>query len=122
IGEENICLGGSAIWTASGGDSYVWSTSETSNSITVSNAGTIIVTVTDFAGCTATASKTLNVFANPTAQISGEENICLGGSAIWTASGGISYVWSTSETSNSITVSNAGTVIVTVTDANGCTA
>src|SRR5690606_16116113 len=92
------------------------------SSITVSNASTVIVTVTDANGCTATAEKTLNNYPNPTASISGAEDICSGGSTIWIASGGSSFLWNTTDSGPALTVSTAGTYTVTITDLNGCTA
>src|SRR5690606_22706534 len=48
--------------------------------------------------------------------------ICYGDSTTLTASGGVDYLWNTSETTSSITVSPLATTTyeVLVTDANGC--
>ena len=121
-GDDNICVGGSATFTADGGVSYIWSSGQNTQSITVSNNITRVVTVTDANGCKATAEKTLIINANPTASISGDNSVCQGGSVTFTASGGVDYLWSTTETTQSIAVSSATPVRVTVTDANGCTA
>jgi len=47
--------------------------------------------------------------------------ICSNSSATLTASGGVSYVWSTNATTPAIAVATAGTYTVTATNANGCT-
>lgn len=121
-----ICNGGSTTLTASGGTTYLWSGTETTAAITVSptTTTTYTVTVTDANTCTATASGTVTINPNPTAAISpSPAAICNGSSSTLTASGGVSYVWSTTETTAAITVTPTTTSSydVTVTDANGCT-
>ncbi len=121
-----ICNGGTTTLTASGGTGYVWSTTETTAAITVNptTTTTYTVTVTDANTCTATASGTVTVNANPVAVINpAPAAICEGNSSTLTASGGVSYVWSTTETTAAITVTPAATTSydVTVTDANTCT-
>jgi hypothetical protein len=120
-GDNSVCQGGSVVFTATGGVSYAWSTGSTSSNITVSNSTPVTVTVTDANGCTDTETKTLTIHNNPTASISGDDSVCQGGSVVFTATGGVSYAWSTGSTSSNITVSNSTPVTVTVTDVNGCT-
>jgi len=123
-GVNAICAGTGTNLTASGGGTYVWNTGATTSVINVTPAvtTTYTVTVTNTNGCTGTASKILTVNPKPTAVISGDQNICLGESTILTASGGSTYLWSTTSTSASINVSPTTntTYSVTVTDANGC--
>ncbi|HLO53477.1 MAG TPA: gliding motility-associated C-terminal domain-containing protein, partial [Saprospiraceae bacterium] len=121
-GDSEICAGENSIFTANGGATYLWDTNETSSFITVSVAREYVVTVTDVNGCTATASRTLTVNPLPIASITGDNEICAGENSIFTANGGVTYLWDTNETSSFITVSVAREYIVTVTDVNGCTA
>lgn len=121
-GATVVCDGNSTILTASGGDSYSWSTGAATASVSVSAAGSYTVTVSDALGCTATTSATLTVNPLPTVTITGIDTIAQGGSSTFTANGGVSYVWSTTETTQSISVSNAAVYTVTATDANGCSA
>lgn len=76
-------------------------------------------------GASGTSTCSFNVIVNPmTAAINASAtSFCSGGSATLTASGGVSYLWSTGQTGPSITVSPAVTTTysVTVTDAYGCT-
>ena len=122
---SSICLGNSATLTASGGSTYLWSTSATSPSITVSPivTTTYTVTITSADGCSRTENSTVTVNPLPTAGISGNTTICNGDNTSLTASGGQSYLWSTNDNTASITVSPTAntTYTVTVTDANGCT-
>jgi hypothetical protein len=133
--DGTICAGSSATLTATGGTSYAWSTGATTASITPSPSSTTTytVTVTNANGCTATANQNLTVTAIPTPSISVTETsgttnndgvICNGSNVTLTASGGTSYVWSTSATTASISPSPSSTTTysVTVSNANGCTA
>jgi len=121
-GSTTFCQGGSVVLTASGGTGYVWSNAATTAAITVSTGGSYTVTVTNAAGCTATASQSVTVNALPTAVItpSGSTTFCEGGSVILTASGGTGYVWSNAATTIAITVSTGGSYTVTVTNTGGC--
>ncbi|MFZ1705263.1 MAG: hypothetical protein WAT79_13025, partial [Saprospiraceae bacterium] len=120
-GDNAVCQGSNATFTASGGTNYVWSSSEGTSSITVTDNTPRTVTITDANGCTDTETKTLTIHSNPTADIAGDNAVCQGANATFTASGGTNYVWSSSEGTSSITVSDNTPRTVTVTDANGCT-
>jgi phosphodiesterase/alkaline phosphatase D-like protein len=130
VNSAAVCSGGSATLTASpsGGTSpytYSWSNGATTQSISVSTAGTYSVTVTDSKSATASGSGTLTVNPPPTVSVNSAA-VCSGGSATLTASpsGGTSpytYSWNTGATTQSISVSTGGTYSVTVTDSKGCT-
>ncbi|MBK8425853.1 MAG: hypothetical protein IPL27_07750 [Lewinellaceae bacterium] len=94
-----------------------------SASITSTQAGNYIATLTDANGCSATKTITVTVNPQPNAAVSGTSTICSGGSTSLTASGGGTYLWNTGATSAVITVSPTSTTTytVTVTGANGCT-
>lgn len=120
------CTTTSITLVASGGGTYVWNGGSTSATLAVTTPGTYTVTVTGSNGCTATASQviTQNITA-PTASISATNNgelTCATTSITLTATGGGSYLWSTTATSSSIAVTSPGTYTVTVTSPNGCTA
>ncbi len=117
-GATTVCPNEQTLLTASGGVSYEWSNFATSNRVNV-GVGTYTVTATDENGCTAEASVTVTELVSPSASIEGDLTICAGESTTLTASGGVSYLWSTGETTQSIDVA-AGTYTVTVTDANAC--
>ncbi len=72
-------------------------------------------------GCDSLILQTnLHVTPAVNAIIDGDTEICSGDTTTLTALGGISYLWSTGINSNSIVVSGATTVSVTVTNAGGC--
>ncbi|MBK7244875.1 MAG: HYR domain-containing protein [Saprospiraceae bacterium] len=124
---KTICIGASATIATTGGISHKWSTGAVTTSINVSPSITTIYadTVTLAGGCKVVMVDTVNVVGLPTASISpSAPTICQGKSVGLTASGGVSYFWSTGESTSFITVSpsTSTTYVVTVTNANGCTA
>lgn len=117
-----ICPGMMKTLDAGAGyETYHWSTGAITQTISV-GPGTYSVTVTK-EGCTAlSGSVTVSYFSvtPPLISPSGSTVFCQGGGVTLTASGGVSYVWNTGETGNSIHVSAAGTYTVTAMDGNGC--
>lgn len=122
--DDTICSGSTKTLVASGGVDYVWSTTETTTSISVSPTADIeySVTVTDANGCFAADTVSISTFALPTGNAPADTAICAGDPATLTAIGGVSYVWSTGANVPTATVSPANTTTysVTTTDANGC--
>lgn len=106
---------------------YLWSNGATTEDLSGLGAGTYTVTVTSNGGCAASTSVTVtqptvinNAFVIP--------NILCNGAATGiidlTPSGGVgpyTYLWSNGAITQDIVNLIAGTYIVTVTDANGCT-
>ncbi len=119
----SICVGGSAILTAGGGTTYLWSTGETTTSITVTPGTTTSYTVTGTTGgCTGTAVATVSIITTLTITVN-SPSICAGTTATLTANNGTTYLWSTGQTINPITVSPATTASYTVVGTSGtCTA
>ena len=106
------------------GLTYEWSDASTQETLDVNAIGTYNVTVTDNNGCSATASTTVTEdLTEPTAGVN-SPSICIGDDATITATGGVSYLWNTNDSTPSISVNPAttSTYTVTVTGANGCTA
>jgi hypothetical protein len=93
--------------------------------VTGVNAGNTIITYTNANGCTATQTVTVN--ANPTANAGQDQTLCAGGNATLTgtANGGsapYTYSWNNGVQQGVPFPLNAtGTYTVTVTDGNGCT-
>lgn len=123
-GETAFCEGTSTTITAVGGVSYSWSTNSSSNSIHIAEPGTYYVTVMNSAGCQRIDSIAITTYATPTIDILGNTSICEGASEILSATGAISYQWSTGENGSSIAIvpTNTTTYTVTGTDINGCSA
>ena len=124
-GPNATCPGDQVTLTAKPDDmaSYVWSTGETTQSITAP-IGDYTVAMTSADGCEGNASHTVTAFPSVTASIEGDTEVCEGSPVTLTAyPDGMSYAWSTGETTRSITVTPdapSQTYEVTVTSADGC--
>jgi hypothetical protein len=103
------------------GSTYSWSTGATTQTITVSTAGTYSVLVTAPGGCTGTDTRVITVNPSPTVSIGNDTTFCQGGSVMYNAGNpGATYLWSNSATTQTITVTTSGTYSVIVTNASGC--
>ncbi|MBX7142066.1 MAG: PKD domain-containing protein [Chitinophagales bacterium] len=131
----NICSGGTASVSASGGVSYSWYTSGgspvgTGASVTVNAPGNYYVTGTGSNGCTANAYVQVNALPQPTAAIStGDIPVCdQNGNLTNTVNlstyngPGYTFLWQPGNfTGNPYPVSSTGSYSVVVTGPNGCT-
>lgn len=122
--DQTICLGQTATLTASGGDTYLWSTGETTATIVVSplETTTYTVTVSDECGDD-TDEVTVFVEEGPLVDLGEDISVCEGEEVILDAGFfvGYEYLWSTGEETQTIAVTESGiySVIVTNTE-NGC--
>ena len=124
-GATTFCSGGSVTLTSSTGTTYLWSTGATTPSINVTVSGSYTVRVTNAAGCQSDPSAativTVNALpAQPTITAGGPRTFCEGGSVTLSSSAGNTYLWSNSETTQSIDVTASGSYTVRVTNAAGC--
>ncbi|PTM14222.1 MAG: hypothetical protein DA408_03900 [Bacteroidetes bacterium] len=100
---------------------YAWSNQTTDPTVTLDQAGTYVVTITSDQGCTQVLQQTVATYPPANVNIQGPAFICLGDRARLSAPLGFSsYLWSTGETSASITASTAGTFDLVLTDSNSC--
>jgi len=123
IPENSFCDGQTVELVASfNNGSLLWSTGETSGSIRVTQSGTYKVTVTSAAGCQADTSISVTFLANPVFTVS-DTSICeyKRQPVTLTAPGGFAaYNWNGQSGGQTYTVTQAGPVNLTITDADGC--
>lgn len=130
----SLCPGGSVefgpqpitgIWTYTGPGGFTAFTRDTIlTNLQPANSGSYIATYTNaINGCSTTQTYNVTVNPNPTPTVN-SPTICRGQTATLTATGGVSYSWTTGQTINPITASPVNSTIygVTATSAAGCTA
>lgn len=125
---DTVCKGSPASLTASGANTYSWSSgTSTASSIIVTPTVNTTYTVTGtVGGCSNSASVTINV-SSPTISVAAVDSntICKGDSITLVANGATTYSWSPGGlTGSSVTVAPPVTITYTVSgkDENGCTA
>jgi len=121
----NLCSGSTATLTASGGNTYTWSTGSGTNMVAISPTVTTTYTLmaASNAGCTNTTTFSQNVIASPTVSVLASNiSICAGQTSTLTASGATTYTWNSGSTTNPLAVSPIvpTTYTVTGTGSNGC--
>ncbi len=122
-GDIDFCEGESSqLDGGEGFDKYLWSTSETTRFISVSEADTYSVEVTNSNDCTASDAVQVFVEALPNVEIVGSLSFCEGGNTSLSVNGNFEAIeWNTNETSSSIVVEEGGIYSVIVRGQNGCT-
>lgn len=123
INKAIMCNGDSAqVCATTGFSSYLWNTGETTSCITVGDAGNYYLTVTDQCNFTASSNRVaVNFYPQPPVSVSVDGDTLL-------AYGSVSYQWYYNGqpvpggNTGLLIAANAGSYVVVVTDANGCTA
>ncbi len=125
-GPSVICAGQGAVLVAQGtGGTVQWSSGETGPSITVYQPGTFTAQFMSAQGCLSAPSSPLVLSPlspppTPVVTANGPVALCPGASVeLSSNASGVSYSWSNGSTTASISVSQSGTYILTV--SNGCT-
>ena len=119
-----LCEGDSILLDAGAGFiSYQWSTGDTSRFITVDTSGNYIVAVVNGDGCSSTDSLSLTINSNPVpiiTSINGTK-FCKGDSSILSSNYSSGNSWNNGlDTTQTITVYESGSYIVTITNNFGC--
>ena len=108
-----------------GGTSYLWSTGETSQTISATPPATgstlVTVVVTGANGCETADSVILAAGVPPVVDLGDAVDTC-GTLVLDAGNPGATYLWNTGETTAAITATQSGTYAVTVTNADGCEA
>lgn len=122
-GDTTICQGDSVVLNAgnqSANVSFLWSTGDTAQTITVGTDTTYWVVAQNSCGWDS-SGMTLTVVPPPTPSLGVDTAVCFGNSVTLDAGSGYSsYSWSTSANTQTITVTTTGTYSVTVENLPGC--
>lgn len=128
IPDQTICDGQSVVWNCglSGDYTYEWSSGETTQEISITKAGKYAVKITDNQGYSIVSDTvTIDVDDFSTrARLGADTTLCKGNSIglVSCASEAKQYKWNTGDTTATLTIENAGTYSVVVTDEGGCSA
>ncbi len=102
-GASNLCQGSTTTICATGGTQYHWSYGETTSCINVKPPASITYTVQVSDGaCFKDTTFTIIVDSMPNVKFSGDTSICTGDSTTLKVKGGLTYLWTTGSTADSI--------------------
>lgn len=119
LGNTSICLGDTTRLIASSNSAFQWSNAATSDTILVTAPGTYTVTATNSCG-NKSASTTITPGQIPTVLINGSDGIlCKGESEILQVTSNDPVIWSTGDTTTTISVNTPGQYFVTATNSCG---
>jgi len=124
-GPTTFCDGDSVVISSADGTSaYLWNTASTNQSVSATASGPYYLGLLTNKGCVA-LSDTIDVVVNPNPNanvtITGSLDLCPGDSVGLSANSGLSYAWSTGDSTQSITVGQSANITVDVTNGFGCT-
>ncbi len=123
--DPGSCSGGSVTIgrPSAAGDTYIWNTGVTTDSIVLTSAGTYVLTVTN-GGCTSADSVVFTINPLPTVDLGPDTFSCLGAPFTIVPSvsaGTLSYLWNDGTTATTLTATTTGYYWLTV-SLNGCKA
>lgn len=116
-----VCQGDPATFNAGDFNAYLWDNGATTQTRTVTAAGTYYVTVTGAGNCKGSDTVQLLNHPKPTVNLGNDTMICPGASLTLNAGNpGMEYVWDDGSTAQTRTVNTAGIYSVTVTNGFDC--
>jgi hypothetical protein len=117
----SICDGDSVVLDAGAGlFTYLWNDNAVTQTITAYTSGIYVATITDGNNCSTSDSLMLDVLAPVQFTLGPDITVCYGLSVLLAAPPQNSYLWSTNDTTEFISVSTSGIYAVQVTNAAGC--
>lgn len=124
-GALTFCTGNSVTLQLPAASSYSWSTSASTQQISVTTAGSFTATITDTNGCASPPSDAVVVVVNPlptkpAVTAASATTFCAGNSVQLSAPAGFSYAWSNGATTQQVSINTSGSYSVSITDTNNC--
>jgi hypothetical protein len=113
-GSANLCSGSSVVLTATAGTTFLWNTGETTQSITVAQAGNYSCTVTNYCGSSTSSPFQVNS-VTPNSPIALGDTVCTEGIVTLSATGSGSLNWYDAQNNLVGTGSNFSTPLINVT-------
>jgi hypothetical protein len=121
VGQDHICENGTLQLCTDVGEEFIWSTGETSDTITITKGGKYSVQVWDKKGCPSQDSILIQTFAEPSLEIyPADSTVFCGNYQILNASGQGKFAWNTGDSGPIIMVEESGTYCVTLTNQYNC--
>ena len=120
-GDSTYCPGETVTLKGSGAHHYRWFNGSTADSVTIGRDTNVWMIGYSSSNCRTDTIK-MNIKQEPdwAFTTTGSETFCSGGSTVLSASGAVSYNWSTGAITDSIRVSTPGTYTVTGKNPRGC--
>jgi PKD repeat protein len=116
-----VCQGDPGTFNAGNFNAYLWDNGATTQTRTVTAAGTYYVTVTGIGNCKGSDTVKLLNNPKPVVNLGNDTMICPGTSLTLNAGNpGMEYIWDDGSTAQTRTVNTAGTYSVTVTNGFDC--
>ncbi|MBD2699752.1 T9SS type A sorting domain-containing protein [Spirosoma sp. BT702] len=124
-GPTTFCADRNVTLTAPQNTAYLWSSGQTTQSLTINQSGDYTVRTRNQFNCSSVPSDIVTVKVNPlpaipTVSAGGATTFCEGGRVTLTATSSFSVLWSSGQQDKSITVSASGNYAVQSQDQNGC--
>ncbi|MDD2199294.1 MAG: T9SS type A sorting domain-containing protein, partial [Bacteroidales bacterium] len=116
--DTHYCINWEATLDAGEFESYLWNTGDDTQIISADTSGTYIVEVTDIHGCVGTGEISLTFDLDWELDYPSKVTLCEGDSVTLTMPDADTWIWSTGENTQSITLDQAGTINVTVVQGN----
>ncbi len=122
IGNDTIvCQSTYTLNAGTGYNSYLWSTGQTTSTLTVANSGIYTVYVTNQYACVSSDEIEVVLMGGGSISLGNDTSVCNTDPMVINAGTGYTYYsWSTGSNDVSITVTQSGSYSVTVLDTNGC--
>ena len=122
VGETEICEGSTVELIAENGESYTWSSGDTTQSITVGQTGSYSVVIWDVDSCASLSNVVLVTLIEdipPVITVDGGDVYCEGSEVTLNSTPAESYLWSNGEETQSIIVTDPGEYTVTIDACDG---
>ncbi|GAB3576315.1 hypothetical protein GCM10027578_42000 [Spirosoma luteolum] len=124
-GPTTFCADRTITLTAPDAVSYIWTSGQSTKTLTIAQSGNFGVQVTNTFGCVSERSDIVNITVNPlpatpSVSAAGATTFCAGNTVNLSAATPLNVVWSSGQTDKTITVSQSGNYAAQAKDGNGC--